>query len=123
MCFQFAMLLTIEFPDEAGDRAGGKGTLVVRLGAHRCAWLHNGALALAYAALPGLAVLGLPLPAVVGVMYTAPLAALNGWRMGRRAWAQPAQWNSLALWSVALLIVGMVSQLAVFLALAGGAWR
>ncbi len=38
-CLQFAMLLTIEFPDAEGDASVGKGTLVVRLGAPRAARL------------------------------------------------------------------------------------
>jgi 1,4-dihydroxy-2-naphthoate octaprenyltransferase len=103
-CFQFNMLLSINFPDAAGDRAVGKRTLVVRLGAARAARLYVALLITAYAALPLLVWAGLPWPAGIAASLGAPIAAWQVWRMQRKAWAVPELWSSLAFWSVALLM-------------------
>src|SRR5215212_10128227 len=65
-CLQFAMLLTIEFPDAAGDAIAGKRTLVVRLGGARAARLLVLLLLAAYAGLPLLVALGLPSQVAAG---------------------------------------------------------
>jgi 1,4-dihydroxy-2-naphthoate octaprenyltransferase len=44
----FAMITVNEIPDEPGDRAGGKGTLVVRLGRRAGVRLYGAAMAAAY---------------------------------------------------------------------------
>jgi 1,4-dihydroxy-2-naphthoate octaprenyltransferase len=118
-CFQFAMLLTIEFPDAESDASVGKHTLVVRLGAPRAAQLHNFVLMLAYISLPILVVLGLPLLVALGVIAASPLAILQGWRMSSRAWSQPTQWNNLGFTSVALLIGTSALEMLAFLVLVG----
>ena len=59
-CFQFAMLLSVNFPDAEGDAAVNKRTLVVKFGRQRAGRLFVGALALAYGMLPLLIWLGLP---------------------------------------------------------------
>ncbi len=58
-CFQFAMLLAIEFPDVAGDRRVGKRTLVVRWGAPTAAASTDRAAA-GIRSLPLLVLAGLP---------------------------------------------------------------
>ncbi len=103
-CLQFAMLLSIEFPDAAGDRAGGKRTLVVRLGDARAARLYAAALLLTYAALPLLVIAGLPTLAALAVALMSPLALLQLGRLRRGDYRTPARWNSFAFASVALLI-------------------
>jgi 1,4-dihydroxy-2-naphthoate polyprenyltransferase len=118
LCFlQFAMLLAIEFPDEAGDRAAGKNTLVVRLGAARAARLWLVALLAAYLLIPLLVLAGLPLYVGITAMSTMPFALWQAWRIRRGAWADPAQWNSLAMWSVVLLIGTAAAELAALLVL------
>jgi 1,4-dihydroxy-2-naphthoate octaprenyltransferase len=117
---QFAMLLAIEFPDEAGDRVSGKDTLVVRLGASRAARLYVVSLLTAYGLLPLLVLAGLPLPVVIAVAVGLPLAIWQGWRMVRREWANPVRWNSLAMWSVVLLMGTAAAQLIAFIGLARG---
>lgn len=116
--FQFAMLLVIEFPDAAGDRAGGKRTLVVRLGKSAAARLHNSVLLLAYALLPGLVVLGLPPLVALAVAGSFPLAAWQLWRMGRGAWSRPAAWDSLAFASITLLMSTALFETVLFAGLA-----
>jgi 1,4-dihydroxy-2-naphthoate octaprenyltransferase len=119
-CMQFAMLLAIEFPDAAGDMTAGKWTLVVRLGGARAARLHTIALLAAYALLPLLVRLGLPALVAGGVSLGAPVAAWQSLRLLRGAWADPACWNSLGFWAVALLISTTTAELLVFLLVAGG---
>jgi len=116
-CLQFAMLLAIEFPDEAGDRAAGKRTLVVRLGGAKAARLWMAALLLPYAVAPLLVLAGLPLPVGIASMVSAPIALWMVWRVGRGAWANPTQWNSLAFWSIALFMGTAALELAAFLGL------
>jgi len=118
-CLQFAMLLAIEFPDEAGDSATGKRTLVVRLGMARAARLWLLGLLAAYASLPLVIWAGLPQPVGIAVLCGLPFALWQAWRIGRGAWANPAQWNSLALWSIVLLVGTAAAELAAFIGLVG----
>jgi 1,4-dihydroxy-2-naphthoate octaprenyltransferase len=119
---QFAMLLAIEFPDEAGDSAAGKRTLVVRLGAARAACLWLGVLLAAYVSLPFLVLVGLPLYVGIAAALTLPFALWQGGRVRYGGWAHPAQWNSLALWSIVLLMGTAAAELVAFLGLIGRVW-
>jgi len=114
-CMQFAMLLTIEFPDAAGDATAGKRTLVVRLGGNAAARLLVIVLVAAYAVLPLLVALGLPWYVAAGAAAIAPLAAWQGWRVWRGAWADPTRWNSLGFWAIALVISTATAELLAFL--------
>jgi 1,4-dihydroxy-2-naphthoate octaprenyltransferase len=116
-CLQFAMLLAIEFPDELGDRAVGKNTLVVRVGAMRAAQLYNVLLIAAYALLPVLVMAGLPFAVGLAVCASLPLAVWQGWQVRRGAWADPAQWNRLAFMSIVLLIGTAAAELSAFVGL------
>jgi 1,4-dihydroxy-2-naphthoate octaprenyltransferase len=104
-CFQICMILSVNFPDAAGDLQVDKHTLVVRLGPARAARLYLICLGLAYLSLPVLARLGLPPLAALAVLLPLPLAIWQAYRVMRGAWAKPAAWNSLAFWSIALLIL------------------
>ncbi len=114
-CLQFAQMLSVEFPDTAGDASAGKCTLVVRLGGAGAARLFGMALLAAYAMLPLLSRLGLPATVAAAAGLTAPLAVWQGWRVLRGAWAEPAQWDSLAFWTIALLMGTAVAELLAFL--------
>ena len=113
---QFAMLLAIEFPDAAGDAATGKRTLVVRHGAE---WAAR---------------------ALSGGRLSRPMCRCRCWsrraccpiggrrraadvarsppgssaRMRRGAFRDPARWESLAFWSVALLVATSALELIGF---------
>lgn len=113
-CLQFAQMLSIEFPDRVGDAAVGKRTLVVRLGGDRAARLFGSALLAAYAALPALVFMGLPPAVAAAAGLTAPLAMWQGFRVVRGAWAEPARWDGLALWSIALLMGTAAAELLAF---------
>lgn len=110
-CLQFAMLLAIEVPDAAGDRAVGKRTLVVRLGTERAARLYVLTVAAAYASLPVLATAGLPKAVALAAAVPAPVAL---WRIARtRAgdFQRPERWESVTFWAVALLMGTTVVEL------------
>jgi len=118
-CFQFAVLLTIEFPDQVGDKAVSKNTLVIRLGAPRAAEWYRLALLTAYLSLPVVILAGLPPVAILAPIAAIPFAALQWHRMARSAWADPSQWNRLAFTSIALLISTAALQLLTFTLLIG----
>jgi 1,4-dihydroxy-2-naphthoate octaprenyltransferase len=101
---QFTMLLAIEFPDQAGDAAVGKRTLVVRLGGAWAARLYVAVIAASYLALPLLVTHGLPPRIAIFAAATAPLAAWQVTRVAGGAWRDRRRWESLAFWAVALLM-------------------
>jgi 1,4-dihydroxy-2-naphthoate octaprenyltransferase len=109
--FQFAMLLAIEFPDAAGDAAGGKRTLVVRWGPQWAARLYVAIISAAYLTLPLLVTLGLPPRIAIAVSTTAPLAAWQVTRVAGGAWRDATRWESLAFGSVALLMATALIEL------------
>lgn len=119
MCLQFCMLLTIEFPDAAGDRAAGKRTLVVRLGTERAVQLYKGLLVLTYVSLPFLAASGLPWSVALAAGLMAPLAVWQAWRFRCGDHVNPARWDRLAFFSVALLTGTAAFETAAFLLLLG----
>ncbi|MEO8704479.1 MAG: prenyltransferase [Kofleriaceae bacterium] len=107
---QFAMLLAIEFPDAVGDAATGKRTLVVRLGATRAARLYAAITLAAYAWLPVAAVLGLPVTVALAAALPLPIAI---WRVVRIAdHRDPAAFERLTLFAVALLVATTAAELA-----------
>jgi 1,4-dihydroxy-2-naphthoate octaprenyltransferase len=114
-CLQFAMLLAIEFPDAAGDAATGKRTLVVRFGASWAARAYQIALVAAYAALLLAVAGGLPPLVALCALAPSPIAAWQFARMQRGAYLDGAAWESLAFWSVALLILTAAAELVGFL--------
>jgi 1,4-dihydroxy-2-naphthoate polyprenyltransferase len=109
--FQFVMLLAIEFPDAIGDAATGKRTLVVRLGGAWSARLYVLVVSAAYLALPVWVSYGLPPRIAIAASTTAPLAAWQVTRVAGGAWREPERWESVAFWSVALLIATALVQL------------
>ena len=112
VCLQFSMLLTIELPDAAGDAAQGKQTLVVRHGARWASRAIAGILLVAFAALPLLFLLGLPLRVAALAALPAPLAAWQAIRLWRGAFRDPSRWESLAACSVALLGMTTLAELS-----------
>jgi len=117
---QFTMLLAIEFPDAAGDAATGKQTLVVRHGAEWAARLYQGVIIAVYLSLPLLVTVGLPSIVAGCALLTAPIGAWQVLRMRRGAFRDPARWDSIAFWSVALLMLTSAAELVGFLLAARG---
>ncbi len=114
-CFQFAMLLSVNFPDAEGDATVDKRTLVVKFGRQRAGGLFVVALVLAYGLLPVLIWLGLPPLAAGAVLLTLPLAIWQIWRIHRGAASDPTQWNALAFWSIGLLMSTTMLEMIAFL--------
>ncbi len=117
MCLQFTMVMSFNFPDEAGDKAAGKRTLVVHLGPEKAARLYVLAIGLAYAILPLLLLAGLPLAVTLAYLVPSPLAAWQVWRMRNGVWADPLKWNSLGFWSTALFLGTAAAGLSAFVLL------
>ncbi len=118
-CFQFAMLLSIEFPDAEGDRQANKNTLVVRLGAKRAAHHYIILILLAYIALPLLVYMGLPVLAAASTGFLFPLAGWQVWRVWRGDWKNPVEWNTLAFYTIVLLMGSALAELMAFILLLG----
>jgi 1,4-dihydroxy-2-naphthoate octaprenyltransferase len=116
-CWQFDVLLTLNFPDAEGDLAAGKHTLIYYLGASRAVRLCLVVLALLFGSLPFLVLFGLPPIVAAAVLAVLPFIAWQGWRMARGAWRDPRQWDSLAFWGFGLLVILTLAELTAFLAL------
>ncbi len=116
---QIVTQLATEFLDLAGDAAGGKRTLVVRLGGRGAARLHNLTLLAVYGLLPLLARAGLPPLVAAAPGFSAPVAAWQAWRVARGAWADPARWDSLAFWGIGLIMGPAALETMAFLLLFG----
>ncbi len=114
-CLQFNMLLSVHNPDVEGDIAVGKRTLVVRLGRPTTARLYLALLALAYALLVPLMLLGLPSLVAVCFSLSAPLAVWLGWHVLKGDWIRPTCWGRLAFFSIALLMSAAIFELVGFI--------
>jgi 1,4-dihydroxy-2-naphthoate octaprenyltransferase len=119
VALQFAMLLSIEFPDAEGDRRVGKRTLVVRLGMRRGIRLYIVAVSAAFVSLPLLVWAGLPDAAGLAVAALLPVAAALLWQAIRGDWCNPLRWGSFAFYTVLLLMGATAAQLLAFLLLIG----
>ncbi len=108
---QFAMLLTIELPDQAGDAATGKRSLIVRHGAQWGARVCAALVLASFGILPLLLGLGLPWPIVLLGALPAPLAIWHGVRLLRGAFDAPRHWESLTWCSVVLLMATTFTEL------------
>jgi len=115
-CLQFAMLLAVEFPDEASDAAVGKRTLVVRLGSRRASRLYVLALAFAYAVAIAAVPAGLPSSACLALLTGFPLAGWLAWQRVRQT--DQRAWGTVAFGTAALLTGSASLELAAFARLA-----
>jgi 1,4-dihydroxy-2-naphthoate octaprenyltransferase len=112
---QIAMLVTIEFPDHAGDRAVGKLSWVVALGPARAARVVQLTIAAAFA-LAALGIgFGVPSRAALLWAALAPLALHLCFRLQRRDYEHRSAWESLSFSAVALFFLGIVAQVAALL--------
>jgi 1,4-dihydroxy-2-naphthoate octaprenyltransferase len=111
---QFAMLVAVNVPDAAGDRAVGKLTLVVLLGPRRAAGLFIGAVGLAYAALPLLGLAGLPWAVALAPLGAAPIGLWLAVVVAAGAWEDPSSWERVAFWSIGQLVASAGLMLLAF---------
>ena len=108
---QFVMLLSIEFPDHAGDRAVGKRNLVVLLGPNAAARLATALVVSAYVAVAAVIAGGAPTRLAWTWLALAPLAALHVARLVRGDFRRPSAWGALAFGAVALYFLAIVAEL------------
>ena len=119
LCFlQFNMLVSVAIPDAEGDRSVNKRTLVVVLGQATTAQLFLLILGLAYASLPFLVWMGLPLLVGFAFAMSFPLGFWLGYLMLHRAWLYPKQRSKLALLNIAILLCAATFEIGAFLSLA-----
>lgn len=116
---QFAMLISIEFPDEEGDRAVGKRTLTVRFGSRRAAYLYSGLLIMTFVSLPLIVVTGFPHEVALLLLLPMPLAVMLLWKVRRDAWNKPGEWNALGFYTIVLLMSMISIEFAGFVLLLG----
>ena len=116
---QFAMLISIEFPDEAGDRAVNKRTLLVRFGSQAIAFLYSVLLIGAFAVIPLLVVAGFPLEVAMMLMLILPLALILIWKIYRGDWRKQTRWNELGFYTIALLVSMIALELTAYILLLG----
>lgn len=120
LCFlQFAMLISIEFPDEAGDRAVGKNTLVVRFGGKNAVILYSGLIITALLSIPTIVLAGFPKEVALMLMLPSPLALLLLGHIWRGGWYLSAKWNSLRFYTIVLLMSVIVCEFVGFILLLG----
>lgn len=117
--FQFAMLLSVNFPDAAGDMLVNKRTLVVIYGPERTATWFLAALVCPYLLLPLLIWLGLPVTVAFAILLTLPISAGQVRRIRRGDATDPTRWEALAFGSMGLLMSTALLETAVFLVLRG----
>jgi 1,4-dihydroxy-2-naphthoate octaprenyltransferase len=104
-CFQIAMVLMINVPDVVGDQQSGKQTLVTRLGPDEAMKLYIVLLVLAYLSVPYLVFVVLPIAVAVAYLIPLPIAVFLMIRIRRGDWQNSSHWNSLAFWSIVLLVI------------------
>jgi 1,4-dihydroxy-2-naphthoate polyprenyltransferase len=115
---QFAMLLAVEFPDEIGDAAVGKRTLVVRLGRRKAGLLYACTLALHYVLLPVWTGLGLPAVVAVSLVATFPVGIYLSALVTGGGHRDSSTWNRIAFLSTALLVGSALLELVTFVGIA-----
>lgn len=101
---QFTMLVAVSLPDQQGDRAVGKLTLAVLIGAERAAWCMAGTTILAYLLLPLLWYAGLPTLVALAPLGAAPIGLWISAQVLRRVWAKPHLWDALGFWSIGQIV-------------------
>ena len=111
---QLVMLLTIELPDEHGDRSTGKRTFVVIFGAARAVAIMRIAIVAAYLVLAAFVPQGVPATVAIAIALTVPIAALQLWALRGERWRSPGAWERLAFGSVALFFAATIAALAGF---------
>jgi 1,4-dihydroxy-2-naphthoate octaprenyltransferase len=116
---QVAIILLIDIIDAAGDEQVRKRTLVVRVGAPEAVKIYLIVLILAYVTFALSGITGrLPLLVIGAAFLSLPLAVWQLRRMARGDWRNPAAWDSLAYWTIGLLMATAMLETAAFLWLA-----
>lgn len=112
LCFlQLAMLLTLEFPDAAGDSRVGKRSWTVVFGARAVARLSAAFIVLAFSTSFASAALGIPDAVVWAWLCLTPLGGLQLLRTLAGGWRRRDAWESLCFGSVALFFFAIVCDL------------
>lgn len=106
------MLLTLEFPDEMGDRRVCKHSWVVLFGAKRVATLCSLLIVLAFTTSFASVLFGVPGAVGKAWLWLAPLGVFQLSRLLVEDWKHPARWSRLEFGSVALFFLAVLLDLA-----------
>lgn len=111
VCLQLAMLLTLQIPDEDGDRSVGKLTWTVLFGVRPIVVLSSLLIVAAFAIGISSSLYGLP--SVVGLAWLCltPLGSFQLLSYLRRDFLKPAAFNRLAFCSTALFFLAIVADI------------
>jgi 1,4-dihydroxy-2-naphthoate octaprenyltransferase len=109
---QCSMLIAVSLPDREGDAAVGKRTLAVRLGADRAGRLAALMIAISGVLVAALAAAGFARGAVAGYLVWVPLGAWHARALLTGAASDPARWERLGIWAIAL-VMGAAATLAI----------
>lgn len=107
---QFNMLVSVALPDAEGDAHVGKQTLVVQWGRPRMAWVYLMAMTAAFTFYPvGIGLFGLPTGVGLVAYLSLPLAVwlawrIRPWQIEQSHWVNPRHWDSLAFFTIGLLM-------------------
>jgi 1,4-dihydroxy-2-naphthoate polyprenyltransferase len=112
---QFAMLIAVEFPDEMGDAAVGKRTLVVRIGGQKAGLLYVFTLGVHYALIPVWNTFGMPSLVAASLLATFPIAIYLWVLVAGGGDRHRIPWNRVAFLSTALLAGSAVLELTTFI--------
>jgi 1,4-dihydroxy-2-naphthoate octaprenyltransferase len=105
------MLLTLEFPDEKGDRRTGKISWTVLWGTRNVASACMLLVVAAFAGRFASEALGVPPAIARGWLWLLPLALFQTWRLLAGDWKHPRVWTRLEFGSVALFFLAVVADL------------
>jgi len=112
VAFHYAMLIAFDIPDIPSDLAGGKKTLLVRIGRDRGAAMHDALILAGFVMAAAAAFDGLPGEVAWSFLFTAPLAAFQVFSVHRANTSKESsfQWltaSAAALFAIATIIMAV----------------
>lgn len=111
VCLQLAMLLTLQVPDEDGDRSVGKLTWTVLFGVRPIILLSTLLIITAFGLGISSSMFGLPSAVGLAWLCLTPLGSLQLLSYLRRDFLKPAAFNRLAFCSTALFFLAIVADI------------
>lgn len=111
VCLQLAMLLTLQIPDEDGDRSVGKLTWTVLFGVRPIVILSSSLIVVAFVVGVASSLFGLPSSVGLAWVCLTPLGIFQLWNYIRGDFLKPAAFNRLAFSSTALFFLAIVADI------------
>lgn len=115
--FHYAMLIVFDMPDTPSDLAGGKKTLLVRIGRDRGMEMHNALIVTGFAVAAAASLGGLPIDAAWSLVPIVPLAAYQVFEVNRARSGGDVQFQRLTIGAAALFAAATIVMAVSFWAL------